>query len=323
MRVLITGARGFVGPYVAKAIEDEVGSKAEIIRSSISRGSKTSNDDILDLDVTNFQSVLRQLERLRPTHVIHLAGLAAIPFATANSEITWRVHLLGTLNVANAMLQTVPDSVLVYVGSGQVYGSSANRVALLTESDLLAPTNPYEASKAAADIALGALTSDGLRTIRLRPFNHTGPGQSEQFVVPNFAMQIARIKLGQQEPILRVGNLSAERDFLDVRDVARAYAMAVARANSIANGTILNIASGVGISIHHILTELIKRSGVGIEIETDPARLRRVDIPRFVGDASLARELLGWQPRIAMDRTLDDLSCFSEAAIVKQLSVCC
>lgn len=314
MKVLITGARGFVGQYVAAAIEKETEGKAEIFLSSIARGVRdSSNERILSLDVTDFQSVLNQLERIRPTHVLHLAGLAAVQVAAANSAVAWRINLFGTLNVAQAILQTVPDCVFLHVGSGQVYGSTANQDGLLTEASLLAPTNPYEASKAAADLAVGAMAGSGLRSIRLRPFNHTGPGQSEHFVVPSFAMQIARIKAGRQEPVIRVGNLSAQRDFLDVRDVARAYALTITRSSSLPNNTVLNIASGVGVSIQAVLDRMVRMSGIDVQICTDPLRIRHVDIPRFVGDASLARRLLSWAPKITFDQTLLEILNSAEA----------
>ncbi len=319
MKVLITGARGFVGPYVARAVVDIVGPNTEVIRSSISRESRAPSDEMHELDVTDFQSVLRQLERIRPTHIVHLAGLAAVPAATANSALAWRVHLHGTLNIAQAVLQTVPECVLLYVGSGQVYGSTAKMTPVLTESSLLAPTNPYEASKASADLAIGAMALAGLRAIRLRPFNHTGPGQSEQFVVPALAMQVARIKLGKQAPVIKVGNLSAERDFLHVKDVASAYALAILHSDKIASGTILNIASGAGIPIHVLLKKLVAISTTEIRIFEDPTRLRRVDIPRFVGDSSLARELLGWTPCIGIDRLLEEVLAHCEVQARNEL----
>jgi len=260
--------------------------------------------EIETLDVTDAYAVDRTIMQFRPSHVVHLAGLAAIRAVVANTSVAWQVHLFGTLNIANAILSRVPDCVLLSVGSGQVYGASARSGQPLDEATLLAPTNGYEVTKAAADLAVGALAAQGLRCIRLRPFNHTGPGQTEDFVIPAFAMQIARIEAGQGPSVLRVGNLDAERDFLDVRDVTAAYALAVARSDDVPSGTILNIASGTPRRIRDLLDRLVALSGVAITVEPDPARMRPSDTPRFVGRAELAHRLLGWSPAHPFDETL-------------------
>ena len=185
-----------------------------------------------------------------------------------------------------------------------VYGDTANAGRPLRESDLLAPLDEYSATKAAADLALGALAKAGLKCIRLRPFNHFGPGQSEAFVVPAFAMQIARIEAGLAPPIIRVGNLDAQRDFLDVRDVARAYALTVQNVERLGTGTILNIASGVPRRIVEVLDGLVAKSRVAISIEQDPARQRPNETPNMLGDAGRARDMLQWRPEYSFDDTL-------------------
>ena len=151
-------------------------------------------------------------------------------------------------------------------------------------------------TKAAADLALGALATQGLRCVRFRPFNHSGPGQTESFIVPALAAQIARIEAGIQPPVIKVGNLQAERDMLDVRDVVRAYALAIEKSDALASGTILNLASGIPFRMQTILDKLLSFSNADITIETDPERLRPSDIPRFIGVADKAQQLLGWKP---------------------------
>jgi GDP-4-dehydro-6-deoxy-D-mannose reductase len=194
---------------------------------------------------------------------------------------------------------------LLNVGSGLVYGDSAKPGLPLDETALLAPVDEYAVTKAAADLAIGALTRRGLKSLRFRPFNHFGPGQAETFVIPAFAMQIAKIEAGVAEPIIRVGNLDAERDFLDVRDVVHAYALAVRTADDMqAPGTILNIASGTPQRIGDILERLLRQSRVAITVEQDPARLRPSDLPRILGDATRARRTLGWAPVHTFDDTL-------------------
>ncbi len=304
MRVLITGANGFVGPYLGAALRHKFEDRIVINATSRIMGVDPTLGAIETLDVTDSYAVDQTIKRFRPSHVVHLAGLAAIRAVIANTSVAWQVHLFGTLNIANAILSSVPECVLIFVGSGQVYGASARSGQPLDEATLLAPTNGYEVTKAAADLALGAMVTQGLRCIRLRPFNHTGPGQTEDFAIPSFAMQIARIEAGRVRPVIRVGNLDAERDFLDVRDVTAAYALAVAKSDDVPSGTILNIASGTPRRIRELLDHLVALSGAAITVEPDPARLRPSDTQRFVGNAGLARRVLGWSPQYQFDDTL-------------------
>jgi GDP-4-dehydro-6-deoxy-D-mannose reductase len=315
MRILITGGAGFVGGYLVSALRREFGDRVDIRLTSKGNGSPVSDLPIEYLDVTDAAAVASAIGRYAPSHVIHLAGLAAVPAASADPMLAWQVHVFGTLNLANAIMRDMPGSMLLSVGSGQVYGASARSGAALTEQAILGPTNEYAVTKAAADLALGALAEQGLRCLRLRPFNHTGPGQSEHFVVASFATQIARIEAGRQPRTIHVGNLEAERDFLDVRDVATAYAKAIARSSELASGAIYNIASGVPRRIGDILNRLIAMSDVRIEVAQDASRLRPADTPRFVGDAQRARREIGWEPQYDFDHTLKEMLDFARAAI--------
>lgn len=304
IRLLITGANGFVGHHLGAVLRQNLGDDLVIAATSRLKGFSPALGVIDTLDVTDADAVEQTIARFQPSHIIHLAGIAALRAVVANTALAWQVHLFGTLNVANAVLGQAPHCTLLFIGSGQVYGASARSGRLLDEVTLLAPTNGYQVTKAAADLALGALAAQGLRCIRLRPFNHTGPGQTEDFAIPSFAMQIARIEAGRQPPVLSVGNLEAERDFLDVRDVTAAYALAVAKSGELASGTILNIASGIPIRIRDILDQLLALSDTTITVEQDPERMRASDTPRFVGDASKARHCLGWAPRYGLKQTL-------------------
>jgi GDP-4-dehydro-6-deoxy-D-mannose reductase len=304
MKILVTGGAGFVGGYLVTALRQEFGDDVAICLTSRSGEVSSSDLPVEPLDVTDAGAVTSAIRRFGPSHIVHLAGLAAVPAASANANIAWQVHLFGTLNLANAILECAPDCTLVFISSGQVYGSTARHGQLLTEQALLAPTNEYALTKAAADLALGSLAERGLRCVRLRPFNHTGPGQSEEFVIPSFAMQIARIEAKRQPPVIRVGNLEAERDFLDVRDVTAAYARVIACSATLPPGVIFNIASGLPCRIGDILDRLIKISGSKIAIEQDTSRLRAVDTPRFVGDSERARRALDWRPHYEFDETL-------------------
>lgn len=304
MKVLVTGASGFVGRYFVEAMRRDFGSSAEIVLTGKVGGQHALLGSILQLDITECDAVSKAIASIRPTHVLHLAAVAAPALANAQPEPTWRVHVRGTLNLARAILREAPDCWLLNIGSGTVYGDSAQAGRLLDESTLLSPIDEYSASKAAADLALGALAGQGLKCIRLRPFNHAGPGQTEDFVIPAFAMQIARIEAGIVPPVIRVGNLDAQRDFLDVRDVASAYALVVKRAQQLRSGTILNIASGMPYRMSDILHRLMRLSHVAIAIEHDATRMRANDLAIFVGDASRARDLLDWEPQHHLDEML-------------------
>ena len=195
----------------------------------------------------------------------------------------------------------------MFASSSEVYGSSFSSGLPLDEAALLAPRNTYAATKAAADLALGAMCENGLRAIRLRLFNHTGPGQTAAFVIPAFAQQIARIARGLQMPSLRVGALDPRRDFLDVRDVCAAYVMCLRRLPDLASGLILNVASGIPRRIGDVLADMLRLAGVQALIETEITRLRATDIATAAGNASGAERLLGWQPKIPWETTLADV----------------
>ena len=241
--------------------------------------------------------------RWGPTHIVQLAGIASPSAARVDPQAAWRVHLHGSLNVANAILTKAPKCKLLHVGTGMIYGESAKLGVPLDEGALLVPADEYAVTKAAADLALGAVVRRGLNCIRLRPFNHTGPGQAEAFMVPAFAMQIARAEAGLAPPSIHVGDLDTERDFLDVRDIAKAYALAL-QAKNIEPGTILNIASGVAWRTGDILERLLSHSKIAISIVRDPSRIRPSDLSRVIGNAARARQLLGWQPKWAFEDTI-------------------
>jgi GDP-4-dehydro-6-deoxy-D-mannose reductase len=307
LRVLITGADGFVGPYVIAALRQARHDDLDIIATMYKSTVKPSVEKCETLDVTDERAVRDIVARHQPTHIIHLAGLAAPVAATLDPPNVWRVHVGGTINIAEAILEAAPRCCLVYIGSGLIYGDSAKSGLPLDEAALPAPVDDYAATKAAADLAMGALSHRGLHVIRMRPFNHTGPGQTEAFVIPAFAAQVARIESGLITPIIRVGNLDPERDFLDVRDVADAYALAVFKSKTIEPNTIFNIASGVARRVGDVLDWFLRHSTKKISVEQDTRRMRPSDLPRIVGDASRARQTLGWIPKKAFDETLWDI----------------
>ena len=219
-RVLVTGGDGFVGRYLVRALAAALPAGHAIIVGTHRSGPEgTDGVRRVALDVTNAAEVSSVLAAERPTHVLHLAAIAAIQAARQDVRRTWAVNFSGALNVALAISETVPHCRLLYCGSGAVYGGNGSAERPFAEDAPLDPADAYGASKAAADLMVGQMAKQGLRAIRLRPFNHTGPGQSENFAVPSFAAQIAKIERGEQGPVMQVGSLINRRDFLDVRDV--------------------------------------------------------------------------------------------------------
>lgn len=281
-RILVTGAGGFVGGHLLTEIS------ARFPAASVHTD---------HFDVTDAEAVAAAVAAFRPDACVHLAAIASVPEARRDPARTFAVNLGGTLNLAKAILDHAPECRMVYAGSSETYGGSFRAGIALDETALLEPLNVYAASKAAADLTLGAMAAEsGLRVVRFRPFNHTGPGQSEAFVIPAFAAQIARIEAGEQEKVIRVGNLEPERDFLHVADVVLAYALALEKFDDLPNGAVFNLASGTPRRIGDILAAMIARASVPIEVEIDPERLRPVEIMRAAGNADKAYRLLNWNP---------------------------
>ncbi|WP_264481625.1 GDP-mannose 4,6-dehydratase [Acidisoma cellulosilyticum] len=290
---MVTGATGFVGRHLT---------------SSLGAAYPDAQISLATADITQADAISAEVRNVRPAFCIHLAGIAAVADAQRVPSQAWQVNLHGTLNLAHALRAHAPECLLIFASSADIYGASFKSGRPADEATLLSPLNTYAATKAAADLALGAMAAEGLRCVRVRAFNHTGPGQSEAFVVSSFARQVAAIEAGLAEPVIRVGNLDPERDMLDVRDVCAAYIGCIAHADALSPGSILNIASGTPRRVGDILVDLIKIAGLtGVAIETDVSRMRATDIPTACGNSALAAQLLGWQPRIPWRKTLEDV----------------
>ena len=289
--VLVTGAEGFVGKHLVACLRAR--SPAREVHAAA-------------FDITDADTVRDTVRSLRPSGCVHLAALSTVAHGRADPDAVWRVNLHGTLHLARALLDDAPECRLVFASTAEAYGASFAAGHALDEAAPLAPRTAYGASKAAADLALGALAADGLQVVRMRPFNHTGPGQTDAFVVPAFARQIALIEAGQQDARIEVGDLSPQRDFLDVRDVCDAYMLAL-DAPEMPPGTILNIASGMPRQIGDVLRDLLALAGVRAEISPASSRMRPTDISLAAGDSTRAHTLIGWAPRTAWAQTLADV----------------
>jgi GDP-4-dehydro-6-deoxy-D-mannose reductase len=306
--ILVLGGGGFGGTHLRTALAARFGDGARIINTT-----RTPVDSgTLALDIRDTHAVGSVVQREKPTHIINLVGIAAPIEARRNPALAWELHALAPDRLGRMLLREAPDCWLFHVSSGLIYGRTALDGKPVDERALLNPMDIYAVTKAAGDLAMGVLAGEGLKCLRLRPFNHTGPGQTEDFVVPAFSAQIARIKAGLQLPVMQVGNLDAERDFLDVRDVVAAYTALIVRAADLRSGTIYNISSGCAVSMREIVDRLIQMSKLKITVEPDPSRQRPSDLPRIVGCNDALAGDIGWKPAFNLNQTLYETLLYQE-----------
>ncbi len=308
MRVLVTGAAGFVGGHLVEFLRAE---HPEVEVFGLERMHGTA-PEVLALGVASVQadlddaaSVDAALEAVRPDRVIHLAGQSSVQHSWTDPGATLRTNVLGIVHLLDGLRRRESAARVLVVGSADEYGAVGPGDVPLREDAPLRPISPYAVSKAAQGLlALQYSRPGGLTVLVTRTFPHTGPRRGEAFAESSFARQLAEIAAGRRAPTLRVGNLEAVRDFSDVRDVVRAYWALLEKGHG---GEAYNVCSGTGFSIGEILQKLIAIAGLQVEVQVDPDRLRPADIPVLVGDPGKLRAATGWQPRISLDVTLRDL----------------
>lgn len=305
MRVLVTGASGFVGKHLLAALRAHD-------HLPIAAGRPGEGDAFLPLEITDADAVRDCLSVVQPEAVIHLAAQASVPAAIADPQETARINAGGTLNLLEAIRATEPSTRLVFISSAEVYGIQPREHMPLAETLAPQPANPYAASKAAAEAYVTAWARTfGANAVIARAFNHIGPGQDQRFVVGSFARQLAAIAAGAEAKMF-VGNLEAERDFLDVRDVVEAYVALLERGDP---GEAYNICAGRAVSIKEVLRILVTIARVPVEIREDPERMRPSDVPLLLGDARKLRDATGWAPRIALNASLRDIYADAQARL--------
>lgn len=291
MRALVTGAGGFVGGHLVAHLRD-LGD--DVVGSEPSTGGA---------DITDAAAIEAEVARCRPEVIYHLAGWSDVGGSWDHPVETFRANGEGTLNVLAAARAADVDRV-VAVSSADVYGKAQPEEMPLTEDSPLRPANPYAASKVAADfLGLQAWLGHEQRVIRVRAFNHLGPGQSDRFVASALASRIVKAAADGQGT-LTVGNLSARRDYTDVRDVVRAYRLLAEHGEG---GTAYNVCSGVDVAVQEIADTLLELAGADLTLETDPALLRPVDTPVLVGSHERLTAATGWEPGIPLRTTLADI----------------
>ncbi len=287
MRAFVTGASGFVGGWLLRHLE-ACGDDVSVLSP--------------DTDIADAVAVAAALAAASPDVVYHLAGLSHVGRSWDEPEETFRVNAIGTLALLEAVRAGSAPARVLLVSSAEVYGNGDGMP--LCEDAPLRPTTPYAASKVAAEyLGLQAYLGRGVDVVRVRPFNHVGPGQAPVFVVAALAARIAAAEAAGATSV-PVGNLSAGRDFTDVRDVVRGYRMLVQAAQA---GEVYNLCSGRAVPIAELAAMLVAASTAHLELVEDPALLRPVDVPVLVGDATRLRELTGWRPEIPLEQTLAEV----------------
>ena len=303
-RILVTGAGGFVGSHLGRRIA-ESGAEALGIGRDLPAPAPgevftaTWNADILDP-----VALEAAIAEARPTAIVHLAAQSSGAAAFEHPVETYRVNALGTLTLLEAVRRAAPGARVLVVGTGEIYGPQPDG-SRVSEDAPLRPVSPYGLSKAAADtMAETCARLWRLDVVRTRSFGHIGPGQTDRFMVPSLARQIAEIEIGLREPVLRVGNLDVTRDLTDVRDVVEAYLALLARGRA---GSAYNVCRGVGTHLTEVTRWWTERARVPVRIEVDPTRVRPVDLGYLVGDPSAIARDTGWKATVSLDRTLGEV----------------
>jgi len=299
--IVVTGAAGFAGSYVVEALAGSAATVGWTHHAS-------PPVDIVSLaewqrvDLLKPSEVRAAIARVKPSGVIHCAGAPNVAHSWRDTVTPLSINILATHHLLDALRRTGTSCRVVVPSSATVYKPSME---VLREDSALGPSNPYAVSKLAQEeLSLRAAREDGVEVIVTRSFNHTGPRQTAAFAAPNMARQIAMIEKGLAEPVIKVGNLDARRDFTDVRDMVRAYVTLLEEGTP---STVYNVSSGVARTMRSVLDALAARSQVEVLIETDPALLRPSDTPLMLGDSTKLRSDTAWRAEIPFDRTLDDL----------------
>ncbi len=308
MRLLLTGAGGFVGGHLVQHLGRER-PDVEVFGLVLPQGGISwgtgAGMSVLEADLNDPAATAAVVEAVRPDAVVHLAGQSSPHLSWIDPGGTLRTNVMGVVHVLDAARRLGLRPAVVVVGSAEEYGQITAEELPLDEETPLRPSSPYAVSKV-AQTALAFLygPAGGMRVVATRTFHHTGPGRGETFAESSFARQIAEIEAGRRPAILKVGNLDAVRDFADVRDVVRAYWLLLEKG---VGGTVYNVCTGRGRRIGDLVELLLACSRVRVEVRVDPERLRPSEVPVQVGDPSRLQAATGWQPRIPLEQTLRDL----------------
>ncbi|MFH0777205.1 MAG: GDP-mannose 4,6-dehydratase [Candidatus Eisenbacteria bacterium] len=308
MKALVTGANGFAGTHL---VEHLLAGGWSILGITNDAGlnprmrSKRPNFDLMEVDICDAPRLQRLVTDFRPDHVFHLAAVTKSDVSRGGLEELYRVNVAGTENLLVTLLEVAPDSRVLVTSSSGVYAPwQPIENCALHEEGLLQPESVYGASKLAQEtLAHSFGRTTGLKILRTRAFNHTGPGESPHMACSAFARQIVMCEM-ERGGTVAVGNLETQRDFCDVRDVVAAYVLVAREA---AAGEVFNVCSGEAVSMRSVLETLVSMARVPVRIQVDPGRFKHADVSYQKGDNSKIRKLLGWKPEIPLEQTLSDL----------------
>ncbi len=299
-KILITGCSGFLSSYLQREFSTD---NFKIFGITEVDNYSSDKMEVIQVDIRDSEMLDDVVRDIRPELIFHLAAISNVGFSWKNPSLTYEVNFLGSENLMGSILRFSPDARIVLMSSAEIYARKIS--GKIDESAKISPANPYSLSKYAMEMAADLYSdSNRLNIIKVRSFNFTGPGQNNNFVSSDFASQIAKIEKGEREPVIIVGNLSAKRDFSDVRDIAR-YLSVLGSKGRI--GEIYNTCSGSVYSIEEILNMLLELSRTEIRIEIDKERFRPVDSPLLWGDNSKIKKEFGLSPAFDIKRTLFDL----------------
>lgn len=303
MKSLIIGGAGFVGEYLAKHLLT-LGQEVSVTKIPAQQ-TVFAGVPVYDLDILEQDQILEVLQKTQPDAVFHLAAQSSVAVSWSNPQMTADINIKGSINILEALRRYEKHPRVLLVGSGEEYGQILPRESPVREETLLRPGNLYAVTKACQNM-VGRIYAQayGMDLIMVRPFNHIGPNQSPVFVTADFCRQAAQIEMGKKDPVIWVGNLSARRDFTDVRDVVRAYALLAEKGLA---GETYNIGSGHAVAICDILTMILEQSAAEIRVEVDQKKLRPVDVPVMEADIGKLQEATGWKPQIRLEQTVGEM----------------
>jgi len=307
LRVLITGATGFVGGHLIRALEAEGQSAFEIFGTAYPDTPPPSGNKLFFLDLRSEKDVMKFVGEIQPDWIFHLAAVSNVRRSWELRGETIETNVVGTLNLLEAVRQSAPAARVLFISSSDVYGFGPAPAEALKEEAPVQIVDPYAYSKAAGEMLCGFYEKiENVDIVIARPFPHTGPGQTEDFVCSDWARQVALIEKGDCAPILKVGDLDLRRDFCDVRDVVRAYVLLLRKGR---RGEVFNVCTGKLIALKDVLDFLLNEmsGSIFIRIEVDPIKLRKKETSFLVGNNSKISDETGWLPLIPIYQTLQDL----------------
>lgn len=302
-KVLIIGAAGFVGKYLIRYLKTMGEYKVAATKLS-NENIEVSDVDLYNVDITQRDDMVSLLYSIRPDYIFHLAAQSSVSVAWKNPGLTVDVNIKGAINVLDAVRELYYKPRILLIGSGEEYGHILEGETPIKEDNRIRPGNIYAATKACQNM-IGGIYANAydMQVLMVRAFNHIGPEQSSIFVVSDFCRQVAEIEKGLKEPVMYVGNLSAQRDFTDVRDVVRAYTLLIEKGKP---GETYNVGSGHAYEIREILDKIISLSTVEIKVEIDQNKIRPVDVPIIEADVTKLMNTTGWKKEIPLEQTIEE-----------------